>query len=245
MNAFALVLQAAIVVVSGVAVPAAESAAASSGCAMPLPLGGGINIAHLPFSISLPLPNQNKKREVELGNEEYMLSWWSSQDELNGELFTEMSHSLASSIQPLVVAPQPPPVSPHTCTGTSPANAADSSPINAAEPSSIDAAEPSSINAAEPSSLGYAESRPLSIIEESGSPSSVQPAEVSAPSLLVSPANSPSNDNAPLCRTGMMRCTDDGGQFDTCLYGKWGTVRTCARGTRCVAIADDAIACAF
>ncbi|KAJ2454613.1 hypothetical protein EV183_001361 [Coemansia sp. RSA 2336] len=225
MNAFLLALQAAIAA-SGMALSSAESA--SSGCTLPLPLGGSISIAHLPFSISLPLRSQHNKREIELGNEEYMLSWWSSEDKVNGELFTEMSHALASSVEPLVVAPQPPlPSSQHTCSET--------------ESSSLDAAESSSLDAAESSSMSGLESRPLSIVEESGSPSSVQPAETSAaPSLVAAPA---AGDT--LCRTGMMRCTGDGGQFDTCLYGKWGTVRTCARGTRCVAVADDAIACAF
>ncbi|KAJ1740027.1 hypothetical protein LPJ68_004162 [Coemansia sp. RSA 1086] len=226
MNAFILVLQAAIAV-SGMAVSSVEPE--SSGCTLPLPLGGSVSIAHLPFSISLPLSNQHNKREIELGNEEYMLSWWSSQDELNGELFTEMSQAIASSVQPLIVAPQPPLPSQHTCSSETGS-------------SSINAAESPSFSAAESPSFSAAESRPLSIIEESGSPSSVQPAETSAaPSLVVAPAGG----DAPLCRTGMMRCTEDGGQFDTCLYGKWGTVRTCARGTRCVAIADDAIACAF
>ncbi|PIA19783.1 hypothetical protein COEREDRAFT_84391 [Coemansia reversa NRRL 1564] len=47
------------------------------------------------------------------------------------------------------------------------------------------------------------------------------------------------------CETGMLRCTGDKKGFDTCLYGKWGTVRSCAQGTNCVAFGGNSIVCAF
>ncbi|KAJ2600996.1 hypothetical protein GGF39_001477 [Coemansia sp. RSA 1721] len=46
------------------------------------------------------------------------------------------------------------------------------------------------------------------------------------------------------CVNGMMRCVSDNLGFDTCLFGKWGTVRACAKGTSCITLPDNNIACA-
>ncbi|KAJ2237478.1 hypothetical protein IWW45_000928 [Coemansia sp. RSA 485] len=46
------------------------------------------------------------------------------------------------------------------------------------------------------------------------------------------------------CVSGMMRCVSDNLGFDTCLFGKWGTVRACAKGTSCITLPDNNIACA-
>ncbi|KAJ2776883.1 hypothetical protein GGI15_004695 [Coemansia interrupta] len=46
------------------------------------------------------------------------------------------------------------------------------------------------------------------------------------------------------CATGMMRCAADNMGFDTCLFGKWGTVRLCAKGTRCITLPGSSIVCA-
>ncbi|KAJ1719492.1 hypothetical protein LPJ53_005754 [Coemansia erecta] len=46
------------------------------------------------------------------------------------------------------------------------------------------------------------------------------------------------------CATGMMRCAPDNMGFDTCLFGKWGTIRVCAKGTRCITLPGSSIVCA-
>ncbi|KAJ2883200.1 hypothetical protein FB639_002223 [Coemansia asiatica] len=46
------------------------------------------------------------------------------------------------------------------------------------------------------------------------------------------------------CVSGMMRCAPDNLSFDTCLFGKWGTIRACAKGTSCITLPEHSIACA-
>ncbi|KAJ2694939.1 hypothetical protein GGH99_000421 [Coemansia sp. RSA 1285] len=46
------------------------------------------------------------------------------------------------------------------------------------------------------------------------------------------------------CVDGAMQCTHAGRGFDTCVYGKWGTIRKCPLGTRCTPVRDDSIICA-
>ncbi|KAJ2614858.1 hypothetical protein H4S08_001510 [Coemansia sp. RSA 1365] len=45
------------------------------------------------------------------------------------------------------------------------------------------------------------------------------------------------------CTHGMFRCTADKRSFDTCVFGKWGTIRTCSQGTSCIPLSDNFIAC--
>ncbi|KAJ1956195.1 hypothetical protein GGI12_005370 [Dipsacomyces acuminosporus] len=57
--------------------------------------------------------------------------------------------------------------------------------------------------------------------------------------------NIPMNgDGQQPCRTGMLRCTSDGLAFDTCVHGRWGIIRTCSKGTNCVSVTENTIACA-
>ncbi|PIA19790.1 hypothetical protein COEREDRAFT_5594 [Coemansia reversa NRRL 1564] len=45
------------------------------------------------------------------------------------------------------------------------------------------------------------------------------------------------------CTHGMFRCTADKRSFDTCVFGRWGTIRTCSQGTSCIPLSDNFIAC--
>ncbi|KAJ2628065.1 dolichyl-diphosphooligosaccharide--protein glycosyltransferase subunit 1, partial [Coemansia sp. RSA 1290] len=46
------------------------------------------------------------------------------------------------------------------------------------------------------------------------------------------------------CAVGSFRCTDDRRGFDTCVYGRWGTIRMCSQGTSCIPVDGGTIACA-
>ncbi|KAJ1832558.1 hypothetical protein LPJ63_003450 [Coemansia sp. RSA 2711] len=140
-----------------------------------------------------------------------MVSWWSSEDEVNRNSYSELESSLDEMTE-LILADSETSIqsSSHTCPD----------------------------DAHSSSSGYYHESRPLSIIEESEPPLEAAPA--AAPSNII--VGNPAAETR-VCSTGMMRCTDDKRGFDTCLYGKWGTVRTCAQGTTCMAVAGDSIAC--
>ncbi|KAJ2454620.1 hypothetical protein EV183_001368 [Coemansia sp. RSA 2336] len=46
------------------------------------------------------------------------------------------------------------------------------------------------------------------------------------------------------CAVGSFRCTDDKRGFDTCVYGRWGTIRMCSQGTSCIPVDGGTIACA-
>ncbi|KAJ2369769.1 hypothetical protein H4S01_000797 [Coemansia sp. RSA 2610] len=76
-----------------------------------------------------------------------------------------------------------------------------------------------------------------------GQPLSV--AEVSqAPEIATAEAKKPEGLGSGECTAGMFRCTGDSRGFDTCVHGRWGTIRTCSAGTTCVAVEGNSIACA-
>ncbi|KAJ2722700.1 hypothetical protein H4S00_002673 [Coemansia sp. D1744] len=71
--------------------------------------------------------------------------------------------------------------------------------------------------------------------------------EASMPFASEAPATALAHPNGvenAECTAGMFRCTGDKRSFDTCVHGRWGTIRTCSQGTTCLAVDGNSIACA-
>ncbi|KAJ1996113.1 hypothetical protein GGI25_003657 [Coemansia spiralis] len=84
------------------------------------------------------------------------------------------------------------------------------------------------------------ESKPSENVDEpqaSSAPSWAQESKANEGIVL------PQMPGVEMCTSGMLRCTNDM-SFDTCVHGKWGTVRNCPPGTKCISVPSDSIACA-
>ncbi|KAJ1852598.1 hypothetical protein GGH12_002992 [Coemansia sp. RSA 1822] len=201
--------------VNGAAVPATI---ASTGRAISLSFES-LNAQHVDIG----------KRDIELGNEEYMSMWWSGQDVINQQSYSAQEHSIALN-QPALAAPEAPPAPSSSLSLSSLPASLSSSQSSPLSPSQQKCSDETSTSTSE----SHPQSQPIHIIEESGLPMDPAPANAAPSNIVV---------NNSVCRTGMMRCAGDG-SFDTCLFGKWGTVRLCAQGTKCIS-QDDYIACTY
>ncbi|KAJ2844775.1 hypothetical protein IWW36_005051 [Coemansia brasiliensis] len=90
----------------------------------------------------------------------------------------------------------------------------------------------------EPSSIVIPQSTLISVIEETNA------APFQDPSSSNKPMNVIMDGGKEECMVGSFRCTDDKRGFDTCVYGRWGTVRMCSQGTLCIPVEGGTIACA-
>ncbi|KAJ2477684.1 hypothetical protein IWW56_004183 [Coemansia sp. RSA 2131] len=153
-----------------------------------------------------------------------MSMWWSGQDVINQQSYSAQEHSIALN-QPALAAPEAPPAPSLSL----PASLSSSQSFSLS-PSQQKCSDETSTSTSE----SHPQSQPIHIIEESGLPMDPAPANAAPSNIVV---------NNSVCRTGMMRCAGDG-SFDTCLFGKWGTVRLCAQGTKCIS-QDDYIACTY
>ncbi|KAJ2833215.1 hypothetical protein J3B01_004516 [Coemansia erecta] len=208
------------------------------------------------------------ERDVELGNEEYMSMWWSGQDVVNQQSYSAQEQSI-ELYQPMLALPKVPivPSSSAYLSSLSSSSSSLSAYLSSLSSSSLSASLAMSQQSSLPSvqkcseetfastSEFHPQSQPIHIIEESELPIAPAPASAApanAASVSAAPANAAPSNAAPsnvvvnnsVCRTGMMRCAGDSG-FDTCLFGKWGTVRLCAQGTKCISQDDNYIACTY
>ncbi|KAJ2151985.1 hypothetical protein J3F82_002981 [Coemansia sp. RSA 637] len=97
------------------------------------------------------------------------------------------------------------------------------------------------------SSMATHESTVSATPQSSRSVMSMVVEEASMPFASEAPATALAHPNGvenAECTAGMFRCTGDKRSFDTCVHGRWGTIRTCSQGTTCLAVDDNSIACA-
>ncbi|KAJ2189474.1 hypothetical protein IW144_005600 [Coemansia sp. RSA 522] len=190
-----------------------------------------------------------------------MSMWWSGQDVVNQQSYSAQEQSI-ELYQPMLALPKVPIVPSSSAYLSSLSSSSLSAYLSSLSSSSLSASLAMSQQSSLPSvqkcseetlastSEFHPQSQPIHIIEESELPIAPAPAStapVSAAPANAAPANAaPSNVvvNNSVCRTGMMRCAGDSG-FDTCLFGKWGTVRLCAQGTKCISQDDNYIACTY
>ncbi|KAJ2242465.1 hypothetical protein GGH98_005366 [Coemansia sp. RSA 454] len=97
------------------------------------------------------------------------------------------------------------------------------------------------------SSMATHESTVSATPQSSRSVMSMVVEEASMPFASEAPATALAHPNGvenAECTAGMFRCTGDKRSFDTCVHGRWGTIRTCSQGTTCLAVDGNSIACA-
>ncbi|KAJ2146226.1 hypothetical protein IW136_000661 [Coemansia sp. RSA 678] len=97
------------------------------------------------------------------------------------------------------------------------------------------------------SSMATHESTVSATPQSSRSVMSMVVEEASLPFASEAPATALAHPNGvenAECAAGMFRCTGDKRSFDTCVHGRWGTIRTCSQGTTCLAVDGNSIACA-
>ncbi|KAJ1662734.1 hypothetical protein EV178_005638 [Coemansia sp. RSA 1646] len=204
-----------------------------NGCTIPLPFGGSIVVARLPFFLSLPLWGKMTKTHMHeptpLPPPAHALTTLPVCDASGTEFYPSDCIPPAQSSEALAKRGIPDPLD------TAPYRYRDDEEMPWAE-------QDSEFDGLDTRARSMAGGTSEEEYEESyGWTGGIHyPAET--PALPV-----PRNDYTEEyneCVTGMMRCTSGRRAFDTCVHGKWGTIRKCPQGTKCAPVPEDSIVCA-
>ncbi|KAJ2551320.1 hypothetical protein EV175_003735 [Coemansia sp. RSA 1933] len=216
-------------------------------CTMTLPFGATLIASQLPFSLSLPLwgkvwATSTTHKDASLAPPLPRYEWSETSelsvcDSSNGE-FAPSGCVQPSSVNELLARRK---ISDPLATDRVTYRADEQEPWAEQEPES----EPE---------LGYLDNTHLwTIVFEQEEPrvwpsgghtqsAAVQPPEMHTPAAAAAEAAAAEGGYSE-CETGAMRCDADGQRFDTCVHGRWGTLRRCSQGTWCSPVGRDSIVC--